>query len=65
MKKNSLILLINKSMEAKVPIISLDRVQSSNFRTIGSYTIDFTKLLGKGKYGVVHPAFLTNAYKAH
>ena len=28
-----------------------------NFKTIGSYTIDFGKLLGKGKYGKVYPAF--------
>jgi hypothetical protein len=31
--------------------------QQKNFRTIGSFTIDFGKLLGKGKYGKVYPAF--------
>lgn len=36
---------------------------NKDFRTIGDYTIDFRKFLGKGKYGQVYPAFKIQQYQ--
>ena len=34
-----------------------------NFKTVGQYTIDFSKFLGSGKYGKVYNAFHEKEYK--
>jgi hypothetical protein len=33
-----------------------------NYKTVGDYTIDYSKFLGSGKYGKVYPAFLKNEF---
>ncbi|CDW74806.1 protein kinase domain containing protein [Stylonychia lemnae] len=60
MQKREASPIVNKqeSPEAKQTL-----QQHKNFKTVGAYTIDFSKFLGSGKYGKVYNAFHEKEYK--